>query len=246
MKVVLSIAGSDSSGGAGIQADIKTSEYFGVFMTTAITSITSQNTCGVTDVLDVLPSVIKSQLKAIKDDFEISAIKIGMLSNKETIDVVYEFLKSIKVPVVLDPVFISKAGSPLMADENVEYLKKLFKFATIITPNFYEAKKLFGENLKVDTPCDVVIKNIQADDLSIDRIYYKNGNIKELKTKFINSSNLHGTGCSFSTAIASNLALGKSLEDALKTSKEFVYKAILNAPNLGHGKGPIRHNLRVI
>ncbi|NLK67422.1 MAG: bifunctional hydroxymethylpyrimidine kinase/phosphomethylpyrimidine kinase [Campylobacteraceae bacterium] len=243
MKVVLSIAGSDSGGGAGIQADIKTGEFFGVFMTTAITSITSQNTCGVTDVLDVPTSVIKSQLKAIKDDFEISAIKIGMLSSKEIIDIVYEFLEGVQAPVVLDPVFISKAGSPLMADENVEYLKKLFKFATILTPNLYEAKKLFGESLEVDAPCDVVIKNIQVDDLSIDRIQYKDGSVKELKTKFINSSNLHGTGCTFSTAIASNLALGKSLEEALKISKNYVHKAILNAPNLGHGKGPIRHNL---
>lgn len=243
MKVVLSIAGSDSSGGAGIQADIKTGEFFGVFMTTAITALTAQNTCGVSDVINVSTSFIKEELKAINDDFEISAIKIGMLSNKDIIDTVYEFLSTTNAPVVLDPVFISKAGSPLMSDENIDYLKKLFKFATILTPNIFEAQKLFGANLEINAPCDVVIKNIRVDEFSIDRIYYKNGTTKELKSKFIDSSNLHGTGCSFSTAIASNLALGKSLEVALQISKEYIHKAIINAPNLGHGKGPIRHNL---
>lgn len=246
MKVILSIAGSDSSGGAGIQADIKTSEYFGVFSTTAITALTAQNSCGVSGILDVSAEFLNKQLKAIKDDFEISAIKVGMLSNKDIIDTVGEFLSQAKCPIVIDPVFISKAGSPLLSDENVEYLTKLFKFATILTPNFYEANRLFGENLEVDAPCDVVVKNIKVDEFSIDRIYYKNGDIKELKSNFIETSNLHGTGCSFSTAIAANLALGKSLEDAIIISKNYVHKAILNAPNLGHGKGPIRHNLSKI
>lgn len=243
MKVILSIAGSDSSGGAGIQADIKTAEYFGVFSTTVVTSLTAQNTCGVSGVLDTPTEFIKKQLKAVNDDFKIAAIKIGMLSNKDIIDIVGEFLEKIKAPIVLDPVFISKAGSPLMSDENIEYLKKIFKFATILTPNIFEAKKLFGENLDVNAPCNVVIKNIKIDDFSIDRIYYKNGEIKEFKSNFIDTSNLHGTGCSFSTAIASNLALGKNLEDSIEISKNYIHKAITHAPNLGHGKGPIRHNL---
>lgn len=245
MKVVLIIAGSDSSGGAGLQADIKTSEYFGVFSTTAVTALTAQNTCGVRDALNLPVSFISSQLKAITDDFKISAIKIGMLSNKEIIDLVYEFLSTQKAPVVLDPVFISKAGSPLMSDEDINYLKKLFKFATILTPNLYEAKCLFGENLEVNAPCDVVVKNIKVNDFSVDRIYYKNGTTKELKSKFLDSSNLHGTGCSFSTAIVANLALGKSLEEAIKISKNYIHEAILQAPNLGHGKGPIKHNLKI-
>ncbi|MSN95900.1 bifunctional hydroxymethylpyrimidine kinase/phosphomethylpyrimidine kinase [Campylobacter sp. FMV-PI01] len=246
MKVVLSIAGSDSSGGAGIQADIKTAEYFGVFCATAVTALTAQNTCGVNEIYEVDEKFIEAQLKSIISDFEISAIKIGMLSNKKIIDVVSEFLSKINCQVVLDPVFISKAGSPLMSNENINYLKKLFKFATILTPNLYEAKSLFGDDLEILAPCDVVVKNIKKSNFSIDKIYYKNGLIKEFKSKFINSSNLHGTGCSFAMAITANLALGKSLEDAIKISKNYIYKAIINAPNLGNGKGPIRHNLNRI
>lgn len=249
MKSILIIAGSDSGGGAGAQADIKTAEFFKVFSTTALTSITAQNTCGVEAVFDLPCEIIKKQIEAIMKDFDIKAVKIGMLSNKNVIDLVYDFIKTLKIPAVLDPVFISKAGSPLMSDENIAYLKKLFKFATLLTPNLYEAKKLFENkdgNLEVNTPCDTVIKNIQNKDLSIDKLYYKDGLIKEFKTNFIDSSNLHGTGCSFSTAIAANLALGKSLEDAIKISKNYVCSAIKFAPNLGHGKGPIRHNLNGI
>lgn len=246
MKVVLIVAGSDSSGGAGLQADIKTGEYFGVFTTTAVTALTAQNTLGVTGVVDTKPEFLKAQISAILSDFEISAIKVGMLSNSKIIEVMREFLSSVKVPVVLDPVFISKAGSPLMGKENIQNLKSLFKFATIITPNIYEAKCLFGDDLDVKADANVVIKNIKIGEKSIDKLYYKDGKILEFKSNFLDSENLHGTGCSFSTAIASNLALGKSLEDAIKISKKYIHEAILQAPNLGHGKGPLRHNLRKI
>ncbi|PSM53217.1 hydroxymethylpyrimidine kinase / phosphohydroxymethylpyrimidine kinase [Campylobacter blaseri] len=243
MKVLLSIAGSDSSGGAGIQADIKTAEYFKIFSTTALTALTAQNTMGVKEIVNISPSFVKAQIDTVKEDFQISAVKIGMLFNKEIIDVVEDFIKYLDIPIVIDPVFISKAGSTLMSDENIKYMKNLFKYATILTPNLYEAKVLFGDDLNVIAPCNVVIKNIKENDFSIDRLFYKNGNIKEFKNEFINTENLHGTGCSFSTAIACNLALGNSLENSVKISKEFITKAIKNAPNLGHGKGPILHNL---
>ncbi|CZE49790.1 bifunctional hydroxymethylpyrimidine kinase/phosphomethylpyrimidine kinase [Campylobacter geochelonis] len=246
MKVLLSIAGSDSSGGAGIQADIKTAEYFGVFSTTAITALTAQNTCGVSDVMSVSPEFIKEQINAVKSDFEIAALKLGMLFNKEIMAVVFEFIKELSVPVVLDPVFISKAGSVLMSDENIDEIKKLFEFSTIITPNLHEAKRLFGQDLKVDAPCNVLIKNLCEGEFSVDRLIYKDKSVREFKELCLQSQNLHGTGCSFSTAIASNLALGKSLENAIEISKSFITKAIRNAPNLGHGKGPIRHNLNKI
>lgn len=243
MKVVLSIAGSDSSGGAGIQADIKTAEYFKVFSTTAITALTAQNTTGVSDILDVSAKFVDEQIRAINSDFELSAIKIGMLFNKEIINVVENFIKNLDIPIVLDPVFVSKAGSVLMSEENIKYMKNPFKYATLLTPNLYEAKALFGNDLIINAPCDVLVKSIKIDGFSIDRLFYKDGKVEEFKNEHINSKNLHGTGCSFSTAIACNLALGYSLEDSIKISKDFITKAIKNAPNLGHGKGPILHNL---
>lgn len=247
MKTILIIAGSDSGGGAGIQADIKTAEYFKVFSTTAITAVTAQNSLGVEAVFDLPTDFIQKQLDAITKDFKINAVKIGMLSNKDVIDLTYEFIKDLKIPIVLDPVFISKAGSTLMSDENIAHLKKLFKFTTILTPNLHEAKKLFktkpNGDFEVIAPCDTVITNIKNGNLSIDKLYYKNGSMKEFKTKFIDSTNLHGTGCSFSTAIAANLALGKNIEEAILLAKNYIYNAIKFAPKLGNGKGPIRHNL---
>jgi hydroxymethylpyrimidine/phosphomethylpyrimidine kinase len=143
MKVVLTIAGSDSSGGAGIQADLKTFEAFGVFGTSAITVATAQNTQGVSDVVVFEPKFIKKQIDAVLEDFEVSAIKIGMLYCKEIMEVVLEIIKSLNIPIVLDPVYISKAGSPLMKEEDGEYLKNFFKYVTVITPNIYEAQQLF-------------------------------------------------------------------------------------------------------
>ena len=149
MKTILIIAGSDSGGGAGIQADIKTAEYFKVFSTTAITAVTAQNSLGVEAVFDLPTEFIQKQLDAITKDFKINAVKIGMLSNKDVIDLTYEFIKDLKIPIILDPVFISKAGSTLMSDENISYLKNIFEFATIITPNLYEAKSFLKQNQMV-------------------------------------------------------------------------------------------------
>jgi hydroxymethylpyrimidine/phosphomethylpyrimidine kinase len=252
MKVVLTIAGSDSSGGAGIQADLKTFEAFGVFGTSAITVATAQNTQGVSDVVVFEPKFIKKQIDAVLEDFEVSAIKIGMLYCKEIMEEVLETIKSLDIPIVLDPVYISKVGSPLMKEEDGEYLKNFFKYVTVITPNIYEAQQLFkysfGDTaslkaiMKAGTA--VVVKNekvqVGKSEMSVDQLFF--GHQKRIvQTLALKSTNLHGTGCSFSSAIAASLALGKTLEEAVGISKQFIYEAIKNAPKIGKGYGPINY-----
>lgn len=254
MKVVLTIAGSDSSGGAGIQADLKTFEAFGVFGTSVITVLTAQNTTGVRSIYPVDTQFIKEQIQAVLDDFDVSAIKIGMLFNKEIIDAVKQIIQDLDIPIVLDPVFISKAGSPLLDDDAVESMKELFEFVEVITPNQFEANALFGyefgdsDSLKkvFNAPCKVLIKNhiqeISEKERSFDTLHF--GRDKQVfDTPYLTSNNTHGTGCSFSSAITANLALGHNLTDAINISKYFIYEAIKNAPNIGHGKGPIAHKI---
>lgn len=254
MKVVLTIAGSDCSGGAGIQADLKTFEAFGVFGTSVITVLTAQNTQGVTDIFEVSPLFIQNQLQSIDEDFNIAAVKIGMLYSNEIIEVVKSFIQNLKVPIVFDPVFISKAGSKLLSDDAIENMKTLFPYCTLITPNLYEAKELFGYTEQSSKGLDpkyfaktpVVIKNhIQSINLhqrSVDILYSKNG-IQSFDTPLLQSNNTHGTGCSYSSAIAANLALGKTLEYSIKEAKKFIYLSVKNAPKIGHGKGPIAHKI---
>lgn len=256
MKVVMSIAGSDSGGGAGIQADLKTFEAFGVFGTTAITVMTAQNTLGVDSIFELPASFVKAQIDAIANDFNIAAVKIGMLYSKEIIEVVREFIATLDVPVVLDPVFISKADSKLLRDDAIEEMKTLFEYATLLTPNSYEAYALFGYRFG-DTPslkaiheqkCPVLVKNhileLPNGVASIDQLFFRHQK-RVFQTPFLDSSNTHGTGCSYSSAIAANLALGHTLEKSIEISKNFIYKAILNAPDIGHGAGPINHRAGV-
>lgn len=254
MNVVLTIAGSDSSGGAGIQADLKTFEAFGIFGTSVLTVLTAQNTTGVTGIQEVEPSFVRQQLKAIFDDFDVKAIKIGMLYSKEIIEVVKEEIKGLKMPIVLDPVFISKAGSPLLKEDAVTAMKELFKYATVITPNQYEAEALFNykpddsESLEriIQAPTAVLIKNhiseLSDKKVSIDRLFV--GEQKYIfDTPYLETTNLHGTGCSFSSAIAANLGLGLSLQDSIKKAKAFINEALIHAPNIGKGPGPINHKV---
>ena len=250
MKVVLSIAGSDCSGGAGIQADLKTFEAFSVFGCSVVTVLTAQNTTGVKSISEVSAKFVKEQLEMIFEDFEISAIKIGMLFSNEIIDAIREFIKDLDIPIVLDPVFISKAGSMLLSSDAVLNMKTLFDYVTIITPNQFEAEALFDyeskdilsiEKIK-ELKCATIIKNSIEKDKSID-ILYSNNKTTSFETPHLISRNTHGTGCSFSSAIAANLALGKSLLEAIDISNKFIYQAIKNAPNLGEGKGPIAHKI---
>jgi hydroxymethylpyrimidine/phosphomethylpyrimidine kinase len=241
MNVMLSIAGSDSSGGAGIQADIKTAEAFGVFATTALTVITAQNTTGVRALAPMSAQFLSDQLQMIREDMEIDAIKIGMLFNVELIEAVEAFLQTTNSPVVLDPVFLSKAGAPLLQPEAIAAMKKLFAYATVLTPNQHEAKALFGEPLHVNAPCPVLVKHFIKKEESHDTLFYPDGTTTSFASPRLETKNLHGTGCSFSSAIAANLALGYGLEEAIQKAKSFIYHAIYHAPNLGKGPGPVHH-----
>ncbi|MFA7083838.1 MAG: bifunctional hydroxymethylpyrimidine kinase/phosphomethylpyrimidine kinase [Arcobacteraceae bacterium] len=252
MSVVLTIAGSDSSGGAGIQADLKTFEAFGVFGCSAITILTAQNTQGVTDILEVSPSFVRNQIKAIFEDFNVKALKIGMLYSNPIIDVVKEIIQNLTIPIVFDPVFISKAGSKLLHDDAILNLKSLLPYVTVVTPNLYEAKELFGYEPNTNQGleeihslnCKTVIKNhkefINNHFRSID-ILYHNQEITRFDTPYLEVNNFHGTGCSYSSAIAANLAQGKIVEESIALAKKFIYLAIKHAPNIGKGSGPIDH-----
>ena len=252
MKVVMSIAGSDCSGGAGIQADLKTFEAFGVFGTSVVTVLTAQNTQGVREIFEVSPAFVKAQIKAVLEDFDVSAIKIGMLYSKEIIAAVKELTCKLKIPIVLDPVFISKAGSLLLEKEAIEEMKTLFEYATLITPNAYEAHALFGykfgDSLSLEQiqkqKCPVLVKHhvleLPSGKMSIDQLFF--GHQKRIfQTPYIETNNLHGAGCSYSSAIAANLALGQTLEESIQRAKNFINAALLGAPNIGHGAGPINH-----
>lgn len=252
MKVALSIAGSDSSGGAGIQADLKTFEAFGVFGTSVLTVLTAQNTAGVRDIQEVSPDFVKNQIEAVLEDFDVSAIKIGMLYSKEIIEVVKAIIKDLSIPIVLDPVFISKAGSPLLKEDAVEAMKTLFEDALVITPNQYEAKALFDYDFNdvstyeklMEAPTAVLVKNhvqeIEGDTVSSDQLFYAHER-QTFQTPYLQTTNLHGTGCSYSSAIAANLALGHSLETSIQNAKDFINAALLEAPSIGSGPGPINH-----
>ena len=252
MKVVLSIAGSDSSGGAGIQADLKTFEAFGVFGTTAITVLTAQNTTGVEQIVPMDASFVKKQIEMVFEDFDVAAIKIGMLFNKEIIEMVAEVIKELDIPIVLDPVSISKAGSPLLHHDAIKAMHSLFDHVTLITPNQHEAYEFFGYKNKDAKSLDV-IQNLQTPVLvkhhviensegrfSVDQLYFDHHK-RIFQSPFIESSNLHGTGCSYSSAITANLALGYSLEKSITIAKKFITHALVKAPNIGNGPGPIHH-----
>jgi hydroxymethylpyrimidine/phosphomethylpyrimidine kinase len=254
MKVVLTIAGSDSSGGAGIQADLKTFEAFGVFGASVITVLTAQNTKGV-DAIDSIPKeFVESQLKSVFDDLDVAAIKIGMLYSNDIIDTVREFIKELDIPIVFDPVFISKAHSKLLSDDAIENMKTLLPYCRVATPNLFEAKELFGyePNLPqsldrvIQSPSAVVIKNhiIQASNhkRSVD-ILYDGQEKHEFSTPYRESNATHGSGCSFSSAIAANLALGHTLVESVSIAKKFIYLSIKHAPDIGSGKGPINHKI---
>ena len=253
MKCILSIAGSDSCGGAGIQADIKAAQYHGVYACTAITAVTAQNTIGVQGIVNLDASFVVEQIKSVMDDFKIDAIKIGMLSNHKIIDAVYETLKDTDIPIILDPVAISRSGFKLIDDDAVNSLKKLFDIAYVVTPNFYEAKLFFGvekysDIFDVEKKCrNILFKNLtQESSWNNDVLLDENKEVKEFKSVKVHSLNTHGTGCSFSSSIASLIALGKTLDEAIEISKKYIHDAIEYAPDFGKGSGPINHILNQI
>lgn len=248
MKVVLTIAGSDCSGGAGIQADLKTFEAFGVFGTTVITVLTAQNTTGVQSIFPLSVEFILDQIKSVMDDFEIAAIKIGMLYDTPIIEAITTFVKTLDIPVILDPVCVSKAGSTLLKPDAIDALRVLSGEVSLSTPNLHEAYQLFGyvsgdtDSLEklIAHPSPVLIKNHVMNTISADLLYF--GHQKRVFTaELIDSNNVHGTGCSYAAAITANIALGCSIEEAIIRSKHFITEAIRSAPSIGHGAGPINH-----
>jgi hydroxymethylpyrimidine/phosphomethylpyrimidine kinase len=248
MKVVLSIAGSDSSGGAGIQADIKTFEAFGLFGTSAITVLTAQNTTGVQAFMPLDVDFIEQQIQSVLSDFDVAAIKIGMLYDTDIIQMVHRIIEPLNIPIVLDPVCISKAGSPLLKDDPIDALRELSRVVTLSTPNLHEAYRLFGYKPEdssslaqlIQHPTPVLIKHHVRDNTTSDLLYFGH-HIQIFSAPMINSTSQHGTGCSYSSAITANLALGLSLEASIEKAKCFITNAIVQAPGIGHGPGPINH-----
>lgn len=256
IKTMMTVAGSDSSGGAGIQADIKTATSLGVFATSAITSITAQNTMGVKAVYDLSPEAVASQIDAIMDDIPPDAVKIGMVSSAEIIKTIADHLKHYRGPVVVDPVMVATSGSPLLREEAEAALKELLlPFATLITPNIPEAEHLLStkitsveeqeESAKKMADAygvSVLVKGGHGTGEAVDIFY--DGSVHRFEKPMLDNPNTHGTGCTLSSAIASHLALGYSAEEAVKLSKEYVFDAIADGLNLGHGHGPIHHMVR--
>ncbi len=259
MKVVLSIAGSDSSGGAGIQADLKTMTAHKVYGMTAITALTAQNTTGVTAILESTPEFLGQQIEACLSDIPCDAAKIGMLPSADQVRVVHEKLTKFKVKnLVLDPVMVATSGSSLMKDETAQVMAKLlFPISRVITPNIPEAQALTGLSVSTredmekaakelgDTyGCAVLVKGGHSIEDACD-VLYEEGEFIWFNGKRIDSSNTHGTGCTLSSAIASNLALGKSLTDSITSAKKYVADAIESGLNLGKGSGPLDHMVNI-
>ena len=255
-KTALTIAGSDCSGGAGIQADIKTMTMNGVYAMSAITALTAQNTTGVRAIQESTPEFLEQQLDAVFEDIYPDAVKIGMVSSCELIHVIDEKLRYYKAKnVVVDPVMIATSGSSLMKEDAVQTLvEELLPMATLVTPNIPEAQVLSGLTIqrKVDMAaaaikigdtyhCSVLIKGGHRDTDASD-VLYANGDLRWFDGKRINNPNTHGTGCTLSSAIAANLAKGFALSDSVNKAKMYIADALMAQLDLGNGSGPLLHN----
>lgn len=260
-KTVLTIAGSDSSGGAGIQADIKTISSCGCYAASVITAVTAQNTSHVFEILDLPPTIVAHQLNAVFNDIEIDAIKIGMLFNHENLDAVFQVLSNRKsCHIILDPIMVSKSGVNLMHPDMINDMKEyLFPITTLITPNLHEAEKLLGhkihhlqdanhsiKELANQYKTNILIKGGHFDnDLTChDSLYlYQDNQFYEYKSQRIQTKNTHGTGCTYSSAIASFLARGLPLHDAVAAAKSYISTAIKSGSQyqIGNGFGPVDH-----
>lgn len=259
-KRVLAIAGSDSGGGAGIQADTKAISACGCFATTAITAITAQNTVGVSDIHPIPIASLQMQIKAVLEDIGTDSIKIGMLHNSDTIIAVRDLLTQFKIKnIVLDPVMVSTSGNNLLQSEAINTLiNELIPIARVITPNVPEAEILLGEkitgqkdfsmharNLGRKFKLSVLLKagHLKDNDLIDVFFNHETNEIIELKSQRIATKNTHGTGCTLSSALAAFLAQGFELNKAVKMAKEYINNAIISGANytIGKGHGPVNH-----
>lgn len=253
---ILSIAGSDSGGGAGIQADIKTASALGCYAMTAVTAITAQNTQGVGSIVPVLPDVVTEQIAICLQDIGADAIKIGMLGSTDLIHAVASALTTHAsgIPLVVDPVMVAKGGSPLLAEQAVSTLKdKIVPLASVLTPNLPEAHALLGlsgdaspqalgEGLLALGCKAVLVKGGHADGAIVeDWLFSADGPSQKFEAPRIETRHTHGTGCTLSTAIACGLGQGLSLNEAVARAHTYVHEAIRAAPGFGSGHGPLNH-----
>ncbi len=263
MKVCLTIAGLDPSGGAGIIADVKTFTAFGCFAAAAVTSVTFQNTTGVFGAVHQTPESVRGQVLPIIEDFEISALKTGMLPTREIIGEVALLVEKNKLKhFVVDPVVRSTSGFDLIDDEALEVLiEKLFPLADIITPNLPEAERI--TKMKIENEKDIekaakIMQSFGAANVLIKGghfikaeggkrvakdFLFEGSKLTTFEGEYVETKATHGTGCTLAAAITANFALGKGLIESVATAKKYVFEAIVTAPNLGHGHSPINHNL---
>ncbi len=259
MKTALTIAGSDTGGGAGIQADIKTMTVNGVYAMSALTALTAQNTVGVQGIYEITPEFLAQELDSIFTDFTPDAVKIGMVFSIPQIGVIAEKLKQYNAKnIVLDPVMVATSGSKLINDDAVAALKeKLIPLADVVTPNIPEAEILSGMDIKSaddmvtaakkisnEFGCAVLLKGGHSLNDAND-LLYRDGGFKWFNGRRIDNPNTHGTGCTLSSAIASNLAKGFDMDTAVMRSKEYISGALEAMLDLGRGSGPMKHGFNV-
>lgn len=257
MRIALTIAGSDSGGGAGIQADLKTFQRFGVFGTSAITAVTAQNTRGVDKWEAVSPELVRAQIDSIAADLMPAAIKTGMLANAAVASSVAASIRDHAFRnYVLDPVMVATSGDPLMESAAIQIIRReLMPQAALVTPNLHEAALLVGEKLEDEDAmvqaAETIVNemgaqaalikggHLESGDRVVDILY--DGDVRAFRGKRINTTNTHGTGCTLSAAIVAQLANGESLHAAVRRAIDYVHNAIATAPSLGSGHGPLNH-----
>ncbi len=253
IPVALTIAGSDSGGGAGIEADLKTFSAFGVYGTAVVTSVTAQNTQEVRAVHDIPPEIVEEQADAVLDDISVDSVKTGMLSNSEIIKTVAKKIDGWDLEAVVDPVMVTKSGDQLIKDDAVElYTDEMIHRSKVLTPNLREAEKLTGEEIETVEDMktiaerlhemgadNVIVKAGEAGEKVVDVFYDGDGFEEIYGEKF--ASHKHGTGCTFSSAITANLAKGKSVKGSVKTAEKFIDDAIENGLDIGEGEKPVDH-----
>ena len=256
MKTALTIAGSDSSGGAGIQADIKTMTLNGVFAMSAITALTAQNTTGVTDIMEATPEFLAEEIDAVFTDIYPDAVKIGMVSSAGLIELIAAKLREYGAKhIVVDPVMVATSGAKLLRDDAIDTLKRaLLPLAEVVTPNIPEAEILSGMSISGAADMEAAAKKISAEygcavlckgghdtNDANDLLCHPDGTTRWFMGSRIANPNTHGTGCTLSSAIAANLAKGFSLEDSVERAKTYLSGALAAMLDLGHGSGPMDH-----
>ena len=265
MRIALTIAGSDSSGGAGIQADLKTFAAFGLYGATAITAVTAQSTKGVDAIAPLSADLVTAQIEAVAGDLAIDATKIGMLANAAIVEAVAAAIQELELPlVVVDPVLVSTSGQRLLDDDGVQALcNELLPLARVVTPNIPEAEALSGKRIVTMTDAREAARRIH--DMGARAVIITGGHgaegmghraegtgqvvdvifdghaFHESRVAYVESTNTHGTGCTYASAVAACLALGRDLPDAAARAQQYVAGAIAHAPGIGSGRGPLNH-----